>query len=1558
MTITTDQVLGAYESSLQEGSHGTEESAIRSLVDTPPLDKMSKEQRESYFDMNLEQRSQVISDVINKEAGTAQQMTVVGQTIEEGSDPNEVDGYPQDQMNSDLDYDYAYPELRGNTMSQEAEDDQLTWAGAMRAVNKGEEVVQGMLETHFGEGLTSPQDAMSNESTEYRLNEASEYRKIADRTLGDTVIDPMDVADTIQAADELATEEENMSMDVFHTFVDMYGEGELAPEVAEEIAGSMAMWSAVRDATDKLTIGDQIWDVARTLSPHASISDNLEIAGSIDAASYISDLKEAIDNLAPEDREGAIRAIGEQLEGDLPAGRKVALMRILASPTGRAEADEEFSALWALVDTADVAAGVLKVAVGGYATFKGLKALRAVKGRRASKDIANTVAASVTSGDKTASAKLGLDNDSTVGTLDPFNSEWITPDAIDGVSADTQASIRGFEEVAKNTTRGIIRETSYLKEGWISDEEIQVIKDNTESILRKKEGVDNVVTRREGDTIIADYTWVDEEGIAVDRSDTIELKLNEDLQVIELKDPGIVKNLVADKGVWATDDFRKIVQQAERLDNVEAGVLGDLRDLWTEALAPVVGRGFKGFVTSFTPKQRKKVELLDKILIKGDEAGEFYSVDQLQSGELGFKVTDEDVIDSYYRVRTMMDNLYYVRNDRKRRELALKDYKNLMFENHQFQEMGKPMSDANAAQNSINTNNPRYIYDDTQGDTFLVNSFDIQELYNEGKSVVRLDSPTSFVGNEIEVRYAIIDSSNVGELPLEVIPYRPGYVTKINDRVGHVVKEATPRNADGVRVAANSESASMAAVRFFDSKKEADIWVENENRKLQEQGITPDIKRYVRHEDQQLEKEHTVSALSDTDSPFGGGLYTGARSTREILYGTEGVNPPRVNTFEAISRAISATSRYAVRNEWRLGLEKRIVETANQLRAGDHAATTRKFENFEDLSGVGRATENDRKINAMYNAARDWLNFPGTEELVFKQGVQRILDNSGILTKLPGSREGLHSLKSSDPVGAARSAAFQGLLGFLNPVQLWVQAQGAAVAMSMNIFDPKNLARSMRDQFTLQYLQYVKLSDGNVGQISKALKIKEEEVWELKNAFDRTGLADGVLVTADHAAAAAGYGIDNGAWRRGLQKGLFFYSAGELFNRRFSFATAYREWKAANNGAELTDEALRTVTTRANNLMLNMGKARRASWQKGILGLSTQFQQVNVRTLETLLGANGNFSMAERGKIMLGQAALYGAAGVPLASLGASYLMEMGGYKSQLDMEQELGAGTVKAMNEGFLGWITLQALGADIEIGDRSALLGGTRRLIGDLMFTDGTTGEKIFGAFSNTGSRFWMGLLGQYEPLSLSLAQNRALDPLKVVSTPILSAVSSFRNVDKAIFMHNMNRIADKNWNNIVSRDFNPMEEISTAIGFRLTEESTLYKLRARNEAQSSYEAKVRNLILTETNKMLLLANTGNFNQDLMEQYKTDVAVLMQSLGSEKAMLKVQKDIENRMLDTKSAIGKEWDKYVSNSATKFSNEAASMQRLFTDPAGTLKGTLMGGDFLREGNLDNEGDK
>jgi hypothetical protein len=657
---------------------------------------------------------------------------------------------------------------------------------------------------------------------------------------------------------------------------------------------------------------------------------------------------------------------------------------------------------------------------------------------------------------------------------------------------------------------------------------------------------------------------------------------------------------------------------------------------------------------------------------------------------------------------------------------------------------------------------------------------------------------------------------------------------------------------------------------------------------------------------------------------------------------------------------MTANSKYIARNEWRLGLEQRILKSANQLFAGEHSPLDEPFTRFDQLRAVKTDTEAGRKVRAMYDAAADWLGFPTAEELLFKESIQGVIDNAGILTKLPGARKGMHSLKSKDPVGAARSAAFHGLLGFWNPVQMWVQAQGAAVAASMNIFKPGQLARVMRDQQFIHTMQYVARDSKNFKHWAKAFGKSEDEARELIELWDKTGLQQSVLTTADHSAAEAGYGVTLGALRGAADKGLFFYRGGELFNRRLSFMTAYHDWKAANKDVPIDDSALKDILTKSNNLMLNMGKAQRATWQRGILGVATQFQQINMRIMETLLGANGNFTKAERGKMMLGQFALYGAAGVPLSSMGMQWAMEQFGYTDQAALENEIGAETVKLMNEGFLGWATLEVLGADLVVGERSSLLGGIRRTANDFMFTEGTLADKMFGAFGNTSSRFWSAFLGTYKPLSFGLAEGRGIDPVLTLSAPLLSSISSFRNADKAIFMHNMHRIMGSGGKPMIEDDFKFMVELGVGIGFQLTREADIWKVDARNRAQREYEKTMADQIYKKYIEYALKDTAGQVTPEYKKQFENEMAVLVQAIdpngwGQKRVMESVQKKLQDR--STKEF--EVWEEYMNLSNGRHAHEfMLDMDKLKKAPGSFWQGLLGGGDILTRHQFMNEGEE
>lgn len=1552
MAITPEQVLQAHKSGAEEGPEGLMSSIMR----TPPLERMGVS-RDEYYNMSEEQQAGVVAETVNREERDGIQDDSLGTDPTQYDDEEWEAESPQDVEQAEWDAPET-PEVESVMVSPEVKEENVVWGAMIRSARTGNRFSQALLDMHNEGAETNSRESRSAEANKYLASEMEENREVSRRAVSgeDGPVDPEDAADTVYGVEHYNQELAKRAQNDFTLFVDAVGAPDIGEEIAEEYIGDMAMYSVIRDVTDEMGTLDAFWGVARGFLPWSSIKDHLRLAGNIDAREFMRKTGENLNKLAPEDREAALRAIDRGLEGELPLAKRAQVLQALADPATGEIAERDFSAMAPLIDIADLAVTLTGIGAVGYGIAKGVKATKVV-GKNVD-EAAEAVAVAAGTRNEKVLNYLGMDEDALQGTLAPFNTPWTDKAALEGMSIETQQKLFDFEAMVKTQNIKIAKEESFLKEGWLTAKEEEVALRNTEEAIKKGDGVEDVNVWREGDTIQAEFTVRDKEGVATPHKESLELKLNEDTQEIYIKDPGVIKRHTTAKGVWATEDFRPIVRQAERMEQGEANVLATYRKMWQMALEPIAGKGIKGLVTTFSPKQRKKIQTLDSLLMAGDAEKKVYTVNELKSGIAlgGRKITDDSVIESYYRTRNIMDSVYYSRNAVARRELELKGFNNWNMSGGEQRQIVKPLSDTGAANNSVGKANPRHFYDEETGQIGDFATLDIDDAYDQGYVLARMDKHQALADDPTEVRYVLVDPENVTDLPLEVQKYRPGYVPKLNEKVGHVVKLARRRNIDGASFGATSHDAVKAATakRFFSGKKEADEWVEAQNAELVRRGVDPEDQRYIRTEDRQLEKESSVSRLSDSDrSPFGGGLYTGSRSETDILYGKEGTRPSRVNAFEAISRSLTSTSKYVTHNEWRLGMEERLVKTANMLMSKTDDPTARKFVSFNELASVGTDTENGRKVKAMYDATRDWLGFPSSEELLFKATSQGILDRAGIISKLPGAEKGLHSLKSKDPIGAARSAAFHGLLGTFNVAQLLVQGAGSAMAISANIFNPAQLTKVLKDQTILNLLQHTERSEKALRRAAKIGGMKYEEMEEVVRLWDKSGMAQSVLTTADHSAAAAGYGVTMGALRRTVDKGLFFYRGGELFNRRVSFLTSLGEWKKANKGAKVTDNDLKDIVDRTNSYLLNMGKAQRASWQKGTLGLATQFQQINTRVIETMIGANGNFNKKERAKMMLGQLGMFGAAGVPLANWGAMWLAETFGIESRIELEEKFGKEYIKGINEGVVGMATMLMFGgADLEIGSRTALLGGVRDTIDDFAYSEGTVAEKLFGAFNNVTNRFWSDMLGHSELISLGLAEGRVPDPVLSMASPFLSAVSSFNNAERALIMHHLGRIPDKNWQSVISKDFSLGEVAGAAAGFRLKNEVEVHKMENWLKAQASVRKKVVNQIVSMHEKFAVRRLAGiELTEEEKVKFKNELTLAMRGVGNPLEQEKVRNAVKEKLSQAgTSKHAKTWREFSQLTEGQFVNHIMTAEWFKKNPTGAIAAAIGGGNIPTRG--------
>jgi hypothetical protein len=609
-----------------------------------------------------------------------------------------------------------------------------------------------------------------------------------------------------------------------------------------------------------------------------------------------------------------------------------------------------------------------------------------------------------------------------------------------------------------------------------------------------------------------------------------------------------------------------------------------------------------------------------------------------------------------------------------------------------------------------------------------------------------------------------------------------------------------------------------------------------------------------------------------------------------------------------------------------------------------------RFKSFEDLRAAPD-TDEGKVIKSMYTQIRDWTGMPTSTELAFQDMNRRLIDTA-FGRKMPGAKRMLLNVRQSDPIGAARATAFHSLLGWFNPRQLWIQAQGLAVAASMNILRPDQLALVIRDQTALQMLQHMRGTPKQIAHVAKATGMDKNYLEKMYAAWKRSGLQDSVLTNADHAAAASGHGIAMDALSRAADQGLFFYKGGELLNRRFSFATSFREqFGKAKAGFDVDDVALGSVLDRSNNLMLNMSKANRAAWQRGALSLTFQFNQVSQKAMESVLGLNGNFTAAERWKIMAGQVGLYGAAGVPLGSMGAHWLMEALGYDTQLELEQELGPEMVKLVNEGFLGWLTMTMLNADLEIGPDSSLAQGIENIIDDLFFEERNFSELVLGAFGSVSNNFWEGLTQVPKKLSFASITGNPVDYVKAIGSPFLNSLSFTRNIDRAIFMDNFDKIINRSGQTI-AQNFTDSEKFYQAMGFRTRREADYYRGRIQIDARKEYLNTVSENMVNLYYQAAALSLKGELSDSQLDEISAVMGALMYDLNPYEEST-VRERVKNNLYSTDTLEGQMWDEYRRYNAEGGVNNLMRWSRLLEGNFSQMRNLLQQGGVLREGVYD-----
>lgn len=779
---------------------------------------------------------------------------------------------------------------------------------------------------------------------------------------------------------------------------------------------------------------------------------------------------------------------------------------------------------------------------------------------------------------------------------------------------------------------------------------------------------------------------------------------------------------------------------------------------------------------------RKKV---DAVLLQGDRDQVVYKDADLLNGvrtpEGLIKFETEEQFASYRSARAAFDGLHELKEYELGQSLRLGGFKALYPEIDGAPQIHFANPDRNLPLSELN--NIKRIY--SMEDNMVVDADALRK--NPGLStdlqIVELKYPME-INDEI-INYVISPRSRFKEIPAHgILARRTGYVTKIDKDVFWLVERIGDKMVDG-----NKITNHRTLVRYFDNPKDAREWVSGQKAKGENVELLSADKWLDAKPGRREEFEAGVF----------GGLYSGKRAERVIPFGLEGTEAERVGAFESMEAYMNHISARLPAVNFRASLIQRFLNSAR-----GHLRDPADWKS--EIVGVADHREYSG-LKGMQDWVKDQLRIPTTEERVWSYTSQKIAE---VLSRVPGtagsklSKWGM-KMGVNDVASRIRGLSFHATLGWLNFSQLGVQAMGATIAMSMA---PEKALLDIPRSLAMRAAMFeVSKSDDALRVIAKAALLPEDSFIDMVRGFQRTGLHEATLSSGDYAAIN---GLPHGwdSLRFIADKGLIFFKEGERFARNYAWI---RAWDEITKGGKikLTDDLINTVTRRSLKYMINLNRANRAYWQRGILSIPTQFWQISAKFIENMLPSMliknpSGWTGKQKAQIMLMQIAMFGTAGIPFGSTMYNSM------QNWLQSDDEFGLAikdpkALTAIQGGLTELLMYDWTGERLDITNRLSIPAGIESMI-EIMTSDQSSAmDMILGVSGEIGDRTWQATRANARILASIVKDPESMDASVITDVMDESAkvMSSWRNYRKAQVWKELHYIEDRYHNKIIPLD-----------------------------------------------------------------------------------------------------------------------------------------------------------
>ena len=1028
-----------------------------------------------------------------------------------------------DQLISDV----QVPVL-GQQESPERRDKKVVQAAFVKAETEGKHELEAYNELAVASDFKSGDEILAGEADKLTAFNEKLLAEIGIQNV-DPTLDPMPqlaaVQEEVQAERDRAASIYNSS----RAYVESIAGVELTQDQIDNEAVRLFIASDIQDMLEGRSTFQVGLEFVRDFTLIPEIIDNHQLTGELnpfEARDVLESMITEFRRKTPAEQIEAWGILKEELLAILPVGRVAEIAQAITDPLLDESDALNRVGFWAAADIGTTVLGFRLWSKMGEAATRPIDMAARAKNREKAAELSALGMVS----DEIA-AKLGVDKSELVDNAMPYGVNP-SPSPVDDLSTDIQRKLIEFKEGLDKTAVDLAEGNTFLREGILDKNDRRLFVEKMED--RYAEQAKDLFDRREW-ILKAEKVASDSEGV------TFKVTYqNSDGDIIPFYRDGEVSEFREETFKFARDDvntfsrvdnigpkiasspmlraagsnIQELVKGAVRLDQADQKVRTQLQQSIKQ-----IGKGLN----------KQQLDEVDEILLMGDDARTVYNAVELRGGISGKRLSEPQIL-AYYKARHVYDMLGDIRDAELRRSAVARGVRDVKLSTGKHIP-GEVVSDAAAAGKRLKGTGVRYIWDDTTGTRIDVNTLtqkQLDDLYSNNKALVQLEETTGFKGTGGGIYDMVLTSrTSTRDLPMRLTNRIKGYVPRSNPNAQWFVQRFQKKLINGV------ERSQRKAVRSFDNEKDAKEFADAMAAAETKKTVT-----YAPVQDNELNNlaDNTIE-LSHT-----GGLYSGARKKHKLPHGKPGTasdpDADRRSAFESLALYAENTKNVVTRNEWRMGAIQKWENTAAEMFPNVTDTSFARFNHTE--SGASKQL---KFLNEWRDQINIWNN-QSTKSEDYWEGLMQGLSEKVINSKVGrgSTSEFINRMKRYTPVNMVKAAAFHMALGTYNPIQTFVQAQGASVAASLQFFSkrPDLVLKHLKDQTALSMLQHVDVDSPAFKTMSIAMGHKPSTMKKIKQIWDKSGLFDSMRTNADMQAALKGYPVGADSMRSFFDNGLIF----------------------------------------------------------------------------------------------------------------------------------------------------------------------------------------------------------------------------------------------------------------------------------------------------------------------------------------------------------------------------------------------------------------------------------